>query len=639
MARDGKVQSPYGVDEWGAGYFTISPTGHLLVCPFGNGRAADLLEVVRQSTGQGLSLPLLVRFPQILHTQLQRLYSCFDQAIREFGYQRPYRSVYPLKVNPLQPVVQSLVRAGRPHAFGLEVGSKPELAIALAQPLPPGAWICVNGFKDEQVLELATAASGSDPNVVVVVERLREIPLIVAETRRQGRTPTLGLRCRLYRRGSGRWEASGGETAKFGLASSELLYAVDTLKQEGLLEHLKVLHYHIGSQITSVRRIKDAVKEAARIYAKLYRRGAPLTTLNVGGGLGIDYDGSGTPSDSSVNYSLQEYANNVVYTVQEVCEEEEVPQPDLVSESGRALTAHHALLVTNCESRETDVPMDYLAGSAAPAAAEDEEPPPQLAEMEEIARDISVKNFREYYHDAVVNRGDILTLFELGYLALEQKARAEQHFFDVCRKSLAYAQQTGFVSDEFRVLEKAFRAKYVTNFSVFRSAPDAWAIDQLFPILPIHKLNVPPTEKGILVDLTCDSDGVIDNFVDVRDVKEMLELHGAMNGEAYLLAICLLGAYQDIMGDHHNLFGRPAEVAVTLDEEGVRVEPLSGGETIEQIARLAGYAPEQLREAFHAVSGGRMTPDRAQAAQARYAAFWTGLPYLAIDSEKLFRLK
>jgi arginine decarboxylase len=630
MARNRRIQSPYGVDEWGAGYFAIGPAGHLLVCPFGDHRSADLMDIVQRSAALGLTPPLLLRFPQILHTQLRRLYACFDHAIKEFEYESTYRSIYPLKVNPMRPVVQSLVRVGNPHAFGLEVGSKPELAIALAQRLPAGSWICVNGFKDPQIVQMATSASGGDPRILVIIERLCEVPLIVEEARRQGRTPMLGLRCRLYHRGSGRWEASGGETAKFGLASSELLYAVDTLKQAGLLEHLTVLHYHIGSQITSVRRIKDAVKEAARIYAKLHRRGAPLTTLNVGGGLGVDYDGSRTPSDSSVNYSLQEYANNVVYTVQEVCADEEVPVPDLISESGRALTAHHALLITNCESRESDVPLDYIPGNGSedsPANGADE-PPSQLAEMEEIAREISVKNYREYYHDAAVTRTEVITLFELGYLSLEQRARAEQHFFDVCRKSLAFAHQTGFDSDEFRVLEKAFRAKYITNFSVFRSVPDSWAIDHLFPVLPIHKLNEPPTEKGILVDLTCDSDGVIDKFVDVRDVKEGLELHGNLNGQTYLLAICLLGAYQDIIGDHHNLFGRPAEVAVTIQEDELHVEALSTGETNEQIARLAGYVPEELRRVFADRLSEHAAGPQAREAAAHYADFWAGRSYL-----------
>jgi arginine decarboxylase len=445
MVRNGKVQSPYGVEEWGAGYFAINPEGHLTVCPFRDHRAIDLVDVVRAAARRGMAPPLLVRFPQVLQTQLHDLYDCFDHACEEFGYARRYRSIYPLKVNPLKSVVQSLTAAGRAGAFGLEVGSKAELAIALAQRLPRNSWICINGFKDPHLVEMATLAAGKDPKIVLVVERLREIPLMVHAYRRSGRAPVLGLRCRLYQRGSGRWEASGGETSKFGLGSSEMLYAVDTLSEEGLLDRLEVLHFHIGSQITSVRRIKDAVKEAARVYAKLRKRGVPLTTLNVGGGLGIDYDGSRTPSDSSVNYTMEEFANNVVYTVHEVCQEEEVPEPDLVSESGRALTAYHSLLITNCESRESDVPVDYSPGEpdAEREGEEEEEPPSQLKEMEAIAREISVKNFREYHHDAVTTRGEILNLFGLGYLTLEQKARAEQSFYAVCRKALRFARQTG----------------------------------------------------------------------------------------------------------------------------------------------------------------------------------------------------
>jgi arginine decarboxylase len=629
MVRNGKVQSPYGVDEWGSGYFAIGPAGHLVVCPFRDHRSVDLTQVVRQAARLGLAPPMLVRFPQILQTQLEELYHCFDRARVEFGYKRSYRAVFPMKVNPMRMVVQSLLGAGRPSAFGLEVGSKPELAIALAQRLPEGSWICINGFKDQSLVELATVASGGPAKIVIVVERLREIPLIVQEVRRQGKSPTLGLRCRLHQRGSGRWEASGGETSKFGLGPTELLYAIELLRQEALLDRLEVLHYHIGSQITSVRRIKDAVKEAARIYAKLRKRGAPLTTLNVGGGLGIDYDGSNTPSDSSVNYNMQEFANNVVYTVQEVCVEEEVPVPDLVSESGRALTAYHSLLITNCESRESDVPVDFAVSES--PVDQDEERPTELQEMEEIARGISIKNFREYYHDALVTRSEIQTLFGLGYLSLERKARAEQQFFEVCRKALACARQTGFASDEFRALEKTFRAKYVTNFSVFCSVPDAWAIEQLFPVVPIHRLHETPTETGILVDLTCDSDGVIDKFTDVRDVKEVLELHAGSTEQPYLLAICLLGAYQDVMGDHHNLFGTPTELAVTLDESGIDVQVIATGQTVDQMARVAGYDPGEMKRAVSRALRDREGAPGAPRVAGTYKAFCNASPYLESD--------
>ncbi len=611
MTRKGKTQSPYCVDEWGAGYFQIGPDGHLRVRPFLDDRAVDLAQVVERCAEMGLVPPLLVRFPQLLQTQLGRLYDCFDSAMKEFDYRGHYRAVYPLKVNPKRSVVESLLKAGRPGAFGLEVGSKAELAIALSQQLPLGSWICINGFKDAQVVELATVAAGEDPSIVLVVERLQEIPLLIQAARKFRRAPLLGLRCRLNNRGSGRWEASGGETSKFGLTSSGLLCAIEMLREEGLLPQLCVLHYHIGSQITSVRRIKDAVKESARIYAKLRSGGVPLRFLNVGGGLGIDYDGSNTPSDSSVNYSIQEFANNVVYTIQDVCNEEEVPLPDLVSESGRALAAHHALLITNCESRESDVPASFVPrdlnggkgqparGRATPELDEDEdEPPPQIAEIEAIAREISIKNFREYYHDALMTRTEVLTLFDLGYLSLEQKALAEQHFYTICRRALDFARRTHFVSDEFKALEKTFRQKYVTNFSVFRSVPDAWAIEQLFPVVPIHRLNETPTEKGILVDLTCDSDGVIDSFVDVRDVKEVLELHGDGGGRPYLLAICLLGAYQEIMGANHNLFGSPPEVSAALRGEQLRVEKLTPGDTVADMVALAGYDPAKAKKAF-----------------------------------------
>ncbi len=606
MTRLRKTQSPYGVEEWGAGYFAINMRGEMAISPFVDDRQVSLVQVVKQCAEQGLTPPLLIRFPQILQSQLRLLYGCFDAAMDESGYEGHYRSVFPLKVNPNRAVVEGLAAAGRPGAFGLEVGSKGELAIALAQQLPPDSWICINGFKDEQMVRMAVAASGGPTQIVLVLERLAELQVLLEEIPREGPAPLLGLRCRLHSRGSGKWEASSGETSKFGLSAAALLAAADTFDAAGLLPRLQVLHYHIGSQITSVRRIKDAVKEAARVYAKLHTRGVPLTTLNVGGGLGVDYDGSRTPSDSSVNYSFQEFANNVVYTVREVCLEENVPLPHLVSESGRALVAHHTLLITNCESRESDTPVDYLP-SPDPAIEDllssggnptDEDMPTQLAALDEIAREISVKNFREYYHDALEVRTEILTLFDLGFVSLEYKARAEQLFYQVCRQALRHARQTRYISDEFRSLEKAFREKYVGNFSVFYSAPDSWAIGQLFPVLPIHRHNETPTQQGILVDLTCDSDGVIDTFVDVRDVKETLELHAGNNEQPYLLAICLLGAYQEVMGIHHNLFGQPPEVAVYFEEGTTRIDVLAKGESIAQVARLAGYSPEELTERF-----------------------------------------
>jgi len=358
----------------------------------------------------------------------------------------------------------------------------------------------------------------------------------------------------------------------------------------------------------------------------------PLRTLNVGGGLGIDYDGSRTPSDSSVNYTEEEFANNVIYTVQEVCRAEKVDLPDLVSESGRMLAAHHSLLITNCESRESDAPVDFLPRPAThqpkrsgDAGSNQDGFPPQLAEMAGIAEEISVKNFREYYHDAVVTRGEVLTLFDLGYLSLEQKATAEKHFYEICRRAIAFAKQTHFVSDEFRVLEKTFRTKYVTNFSVFRSAPDFWAVGHLFPVLPIHRLMEPTSEQGILVDLTCDSDGVIDTFVDAREVKEVLELHAENGHSPYLLAICLLGAYQEVLSNRHNLFGRPAQVAVSLVGERPRVEVIARGETIGDLVKQVGYDEKELRSGFDArlPRGGDHT-ERVS----RYDDFWQGDPYL-----------
>jgi arginine decarboxylase len=409
-----------------------------------------------------------------------------------------------------------------------------------------------------------------------------------------GQIPTLGLRGRLYSRGSGKWEESGGETSKFGLSTVEIIDCVRALKERGLESYLKMLHFHIGSQITDIRKIKAAVKEASRVYAKIRKMKVPVEYLNVGGGLGIDYDGSKTPSDSSANYTVQEFANDVVYTISDICDTEDVPVPTIVSESGRALTVYHSMVITNAENRA-----DPIAATRLELVNNAETDNPVLTELFEIARDISVKNFREYYHDAIQQREELFSLFNLGYLGLEDRGRGEALFEEVCERAFRFSKQTNYVSDEFDLLEKALRKKYVANFSVFQSAPDSWSINQLFPVLPIHRLNEYPTERGILVDLTCDSDGQIDHFVDVKDIKETLELHPTTNGGPYYIAICLLGAYQDVMGDFHNLIGTTNEAHVIVDEGGRHhIRKIVRGNSIEEMVKIAGFDAEELTREF-----------------------------------------
>lgn len=597
----------YGIENWGNGFFDVNASGHLLVKPFRSGPGVDLLQVVEELAKRRCPTPLLLRFPQILETQMRTLHQAFQSAITEFQYGAPYKGVFPMKVNNRRDVIEELIRVGSRYGFGLEVGSKAELYVALAIPQPEESLLICNGFKDDSYVEMALWGLKAGKRVVIVVEQAREIQTVLRMVEQTGQIPTLGLRGRLYSRGSGKWEESGGETSKFGLSTVEIIDCVRALKERGLESYLKMLHFHIGSQITDIRKIKAAVKEASRVYAKIRKMKVPVEYLNVGGGLGIDYDGSKTPSDSSANYTVQEFANDVVYTISDICDTEDVPVPTIVSESGRALTVYHSMVITNAENRA-----DPIAATRLELVNNAETDNPVLTELFEIARDISVKNFREYYHDAIQQREELFSLFNLGYLGLEDRGRGEALFEEVCERAFRFSKQTNYVSDEFDLLEKALRKKYVANFSVFQSAPDSWSINQLFPVLPIHRLNEYPTERGILVDLTCDSDGQIDHFVDVKDIKETLELHPTTNGGPYYIAICLLGAYQDVMGDFHNLIGTTNEAHVIVDEGGRHhIRKIVRGNTIEEMARIAGFDPEELAREFSsqieaAVREGRM---------------------------------
>jgi arginine decarboxylase len=602
----------YGIENWGNGFFDVNASGHLLVKPFRSGPGVDLFQVVEELAKRRCPTPVLLRFPQILETQMRTLHQAFQSAITEFQYGAPYKGVFPMKVNNRRDVIEELIRVGGRYGFGLEVGSKAELYVALALPQPEDSLLICNGFKDDSYVEMALWGLKAGKKVIIVVEQAREIQSVLRMVEQTGQIPTLGLRGRLYSRGSGKWEESGGETSKFGLSTVEIIDCVRALKERGLESYLKMLHFHIGSQITDIRKIKAAVKEASRVYAKIRKMKVPVEYLNVGGGLGIDYDGSKTPSDSSANYTVQEFANDVVYTISDICDTEDVPVPTIVSESGRALTVYHSLVITNAENRA-----DPIAATRLELVNNAETDNPVLTELFEIARDISVKNFREYYHDAIQQREELFSLFNLGYLGLEDRGRGEALFEEVCERAFRFSKQTNYVSDEFDLLEKALRKKYVANFSVFQSAPDSWSINQLFPVLPIHRLNEYPTERGILVDLTCDSDGQIDHFVDVKDIKETLELHPTTNGGPYYIAICLLGAYQDVMGDFHNLIGTTNEAHVIVDEGGRHhIRKIVRGNTIEEMVRIAGFDGEELAREFSSQIETGVREGRIQEAEA-----------------------
>ena len=584
----------YGIENWGAGYFDVNRRGNLIVRPAeGDPRGADLREIIDDLARRGISAPILLRFPQLVAAQVRKLQRAFSKAIREFEYQGAHMCVYPMKVNQQRSVVEEYLREGSRYDFGLEAGSKAELYAAMALEQTPDSLLVLNGFKDEEFIRMAFAAAKSGKRVVIVVEKLSELDHIlrIAE-HHKGNAPIIGMRVKLYSKGSGRWEKSGGEAAKFGLTTTELLEVINRLKEAGRVDMLRLLHFHIGSQLTDIKRIKNAMKEAARVYAKVYQMKVPVELLDVGGGMAVDYDGSKTAFDSSANYNAQEFANDVIYTIKQVCDDENVPNPTIIQESGRFLSAYHAILVTNVLEEIETVVEDITP-------IEIEEDDPQVViELGDLRETITIKNYREYYHDALEHREELFTLFNLGLISLEDRAKGEVLFWDVCERADRYAQQSKYVPEEFGDLRKLLCAKYLANFSVFKSVPDHWALDQLFPIVPIQMLNKPPTEFATLCDITCDSDGVVDKFVDLHDVKQTLELHKLDPDEPYYLAFMLVGAYQEVMGNNHNLFGTPNEAQIHIDEEGYLIKKVIRGTTVGEAAGRARYERGMLHDGF-----------------------------------------
>lgn len=584
----------YGIQNWGAGYFDVNRKGNLIVRPAeGDPRAADLKEIIEDLARRGISTPVLLRFPQLVAAQVRKLQRAFSKSIREFEYQGAHMCVYPMKVNQQRTVVEEYLREGSRYDFGLEAGSKAELYAAMALEQSPDSLLVLNGFKDEEFIELAFTSAKSGKRVVIVIEKLSELDHILRTAdQHKGNMPMIGMRVKLYSKGSGRWEKSGGEAAKFGLTTTELLEVINRLKEAGRTDMLRLLHFHIGSQLTDIKRIKNAMKEAARVYAKIFQMKMPVDLLDVGGGMAVDYDGSKTAFDSSANYNAQEFANDVIYTIKQVCEDENVPHPTIIQESGRFLSAYHAILVTNVLEEIETVVEDITP-------IEIEEDDPQVViELSDLRETITIKNYREYYHDALEHREELFTLFNLGLISLEDRAKGEVLFWDVCERADRYAQQSKYVPEEFGDLRKLLCAKYLANFSVFKSLPDHWALDQLFPILPIQSLNKPPTEFATLCDITCDSDGVVDKFVDLRDVKQVLELHKIDPDETYYIAFMLVGAYQEVMGNNHNLFGTPNEAQIHIDEDGYLIKKVIRGTTVGEAAARARYERSLLHDGF-----------------------------------------
>jgi arginine decarboxylase len=616
----------YDVASWGKGYFSVSDAGHVRVHPEKDpARSIDLKELVDTLVLRGIGLPILIRFADILKHRLGELHGAFDTAIAEHKYQGGYCCVYPIKVNQQRQVVEEVLEFGKPFHFGLEAGSKAELMAVMALADNDTPIIC-NGFKDDEYIEMAMLAQKVGRQIIPVVEKYTELHLILKYSQRVGVRPTIGLRVKLASRGSGRWKSSGGYRSKFGLSATEAMRALQELKDLGMADCLNLLHFHLGSQITNIRQIKAAVNEAVRVYVDLARAGGGLQYLDVGGGLGVDYDGSQTDFESSVNYTLQEYANDIIYHVQNVCDEVGVAHPTIVTESGRAIAAYHSVLVFNvlgvAGMGEADVPP---------------EPPPEaeqpLIDLQETYRSLTAKNLLESYHDAQQALDQALNLFALGYLSLDQRCIAENLYWAISRKIQKMARELDYFPEELEGIDAMLSDTYFCNFSLFQSMPDSWAIKQLFPIMPIHRLEEEPTRPAVLGDITCDSDGKVDAFIDRRDVKRTLLLH-TFNGGDYYLGAFLLGAYQEILGDLHNLFGDTNAVHVRLGPAGdVMLDSVIKGDTVREVLNYVQFSSDSLvaklrRDVETALRESRLTYEESGALLKFYEEGLHGYTYL-----------
>ena len=620
----------YNIRQWGNRYFSVNEKGRLIVQPGGPGAdALDLSELVAEVRRRGIAPPLLIRSSEILRARVEELNESFRRAIAEYGYRGNYRGVYPIKVNQERYVVETLVEAGRPYSFGLEAGSKPELLAVMAMLDDPEALVVCNGYKDEEYVETALLASKLGLHVILVVEKFSELDLIADLSERTGIRPAIGMRSRLSARGAGHWEASGGDRSKFGLSSRGLVEALRLLDERGLLDCVQLLHFHLGSQVSSIRNVKEALREAARTYCELYKLGAPLGYLDVGGGLGIDYDGSQTNFSSSMNYTLQEYANDIVFGTLEQCDADGVPHPTLVSESGRALVAHHAILVVDVlgvgEFRVGQLP-ERLP----------EETPTPIRYLHDTYREVSRKNLLEAYHDAVGYRDEILSLYNLNHLTLTERVLGEDIYWALSLKILRLLRESNETPEELEGLERQLADIYFCNFSVFQSLPDAWAIDQLFPVVPIHRLDEEPARRAVLADITCDSDGKIESFIDRRDVKPVLELH-PLGDDDYYLGIFLVGAYQEILGDLHNLFGDTNTLHVSIPPGGgYHIDHVLTGDNVADVLKYVSYDRADLvtrvrQAAERALRAGKLTFEESRHLLKAYEQGLAGYTYLERD--------
>src|SRR5438874_4115030 len=630
------ANATYNVEGWGSGYFSINPNGNVVAKPLQEeGGAIDILEVVNEARSRGLGFPLVIRFQDLLRHRVECVNRAFETAIQEFNYRSNYRGVFPIKVNQLREVIEEIVEAGEKFHFGLEAGSKPELVAALAMHKDPESLIICNGYKDPAFIRIALLGRKLGKQVILVVEKLEELEQTIRTSKEVGVEPLIGIRVRLNSKGAGKWTTSGGENAKFGLDTVSLIAASEMLKSEGLTHCLKLIHFHVGSQVPDISTIKRAVREAARYYAKIAKLGHQLGYLDVGGGLGVDYDGSRSDFDSSANYSLQEYANDVVWNIMDVCDSEGVSHPAIVSEGGRAIVAHHSVLVMEAfSSIEKTVPRLKVEAT--------EKDHKLVGDILDVKQRLKRSNRIESLHDIQQIKEEAQETFNLGLLELESKAKIDTLYWQLAQQIVNMHRGLRYVPDEVKELETSLSDQYICNFSVFQSLLDHWALGQLFPIMPIHRLTTAPDRQGTIVDITCDSYGKVSKFTDLQDVRDTLPLHRVIPGEIYYLGVFMVGAYQDIMGDLHNLFGRVTEAHVFLDpdeESGWYIEEVIEGSTIGEVLAMTQWDKIELMRLLKtqvdaAIKTDFLKPSDAMKLLADYERLLQEYTYLSLNGNK-----
>jgi len=617
----------YNINGWGINYFSINDKGHVVVTPKRDGVEVDLKELVEELQLRDVSAPMLIRFPDILDSRIEKMASCFKIASEEYFYKAQNFIIYPIKVNQMRPVVEEIVGHGKKFNIGLEAGSKPELHAVIAINTDNDSLIICNGYKDEDYIELALLAQKMGRRIFLVVEKLSELKLIIKIAKQFKIKPNLGIRIKLASSGSGKWEDSGGDVSKFGLTSSELLEALDILERNKMKDCLHLVHFHIGSQVNKIRRIKIAIREASQFYVQLHQNGYNISFVDIGGGLGVDYDGTrSSNSESSVNYSIQEYVNDVISTMVDVSEKNNLPHPNVITESGRSLTAHHSVLI-----------FEVLEATSLPVWEEDEEIDPSdhelLKELFSLWNTLNQTRMHETWHDAQQIREEALDRFSLGLLDLQTRAKIERLFWSIAREVQQMTNGMKHVSEELINLPKLLSDKYFCNFSLFQSLPDSWAIDQIFPIIPIQRLEEKPDRSATLQDITCDSDGKIDNFISTRNLSYYLPVHSLKPKEPYYIGVFLVGAYQEILGDLHNLFGDTNAVHVSVDEKGYSIDQIIDGETVAEVLEYVQYNPKKLVRTVEtwvtsSVKSGIITAEEGKEFLSNYRSGLYGYTYL-----------